>query len=213
MHSTDLYYHLGLQCNPFRTQPTPGVPDALWVDRGFSTSPPIQSGLLLQIIGDPGAGKTSHLFHWRQQTGGDYTYYPIEFLQRWQWPSLGPIAYWDEVDRMPIPLLLTGLSLAKSQRSTIVAGTHKCLRWAGRLMDLRVETIVLPSLTINELMQWSNQRIEAVRLGDRIPVSLKLTPEDALMIIQQSQTSWRRAATLLHIWAAQSAQQSSIRLI
>jgi hypothetical protein len=208
MNWTDPYHRLGLRCNPFRTEPIPGVPETLWVDRGFSTPPPMQSGLLLQIIGDPGAGKTSHLLHWRQQTGGGYTYYPLEWVQRWQWPASGSIAYWDEVDRMPIPLLWAGLSIAKSQNSTIVAGTHQCLKWAGKLIGLPVETIVLPSLTADELIQWSEQRIAAVRLCDNVSISLRLTDQDALAIVQQSQTSWRQAATLLHIWAAQSAGSS-----
>jgi hypothetical protein len=164
-----------------------------------------------QIIGDPGAGKTSHLLHWQRQTGGDYIYYPIEFRQRWQWPTLGTIAYWDEVDRMPIPLLLTGLTTARSQDSTIVAGTHKCLQWAGKLTGLRVETIRLPPLTEDELIRWAEQRIAAVRLCDRIPISLELTDVDVRVIIQQSQASWRQAATLLHIWAAQVARQGSQR--
>jgi hypothetical protein len=159
------------------------------------------------VIGDKGAGKTSHLLHWQKQTGGGYTYYPFEIQQRWQFPALGPIAYWDEVDRMPVPLLLTGLAIAKRQRSTIVAGTHECLKWATKLVGFRTQTIVLPQLTPKELLQWSQKKIGAVQLSDTTNNPLTLTPEHALSIVQQSDTSWRHAAALLHVWVAQMANQ------
>ncbi|MGV0024613.1 hypothetical protein [Phormidesmis priestleyi] len=205
----DPYHRLGLRCNPFLAEQVPGVPDHLWLDRGFSQAPVPKSRMLLQIIGEKGAGKTSHLLHWRQQTGGQYAYYPPEILGRVQWPPGGAIAYWDEADRIPEPLLLVGLTFAKAQGSTIVAGTHKSLNWAAKIVGLRVQTIRLSCLTIAELRDWTTQRIEAVRLTEAASVRLDLSDEVARSIVQQSGASWRKAATLLHIWAAQCANKFS----
>jgi hypothetical protein len=58
------------------------------------------------------------------------------------------------------------------------------------------------------LRHWADQRIAAARLPESTAIELKLTDEAAIAIVQQSQTSWRQAATLLHIWVAQIANQA-----
>jgi hypothetical protein len=205
---TDPYHRLGLRCNPFIAEQIPGVAEQFWLDRGFSQAPHPRSRILLQIMGEKGAGKTSHLLHWQQQTGGAYCYYPPELWGRMKLPSGGAIAYWDEADRIPEPLLLMGLTTAKAKGCTIVAGTHQSLEWAASLVGLRVQTLHLPCLTVTELRRWATQRIQAVCLTECSPLCQELTDETLRAIAQQSRASWRHAATLLHIWAAKFAAHS-----
>ncbi|MEM1169872.1 MAG: hypothetical protein AAGJ08_12540 [Cyanobacteria bacterium P01_H01_bin.35] len=100
----DPYERLGLRCNPFLAEQTPGVTDDLWIDRGFSQPPLPRKRSLIQLIGQPGAGKTSHLMHWHKQTRGSYISYSPS-CERWQIPPVEAIAYWDEADPIPIPYI------------------------------------------------------------------------------------------------------------
>ncbi len=204
MKSSDPYLSIGLRCNPFIAESHPGVPDSLWVDRGFSTAPPAGAKCLVQMLGDKGAGKTSHLKHWCQQTPGPYCYYPPGW-GRWKLPPVGAIAYWDEADRIPKPLLYWALIQAARVNATIAAGTHVDLSWAAKWAGLSVQTIVFPPLEVEALLTWVHYRIAAVQLPDATPL-LSLTQEQASDIAAQSGASWRNAAVHLHIWAAQVAQ-------
>lgn len=198
---TDPYERLGLRGNPFIAEQIPGVADDLWLDRGISQAPQPKARTLVQLIGEKGAGKTSHLLHWRKQTGGSYRYYPPG-SGRWQVPPVEPTAYWDEADRIPTPLLLGALAQAARQRATIVAGTHRDLSWAGRFVGLRVRTIEFPKLTPEIILIWAEQRIAAARLPGIRSVGLNLDQANLERISAQSGASWREVATQLHIWAA-----------
>ena len=61
--SINPYVRLGLQCNPFMAEDTPGVPTQLWIDRGYSNPPSPNQKRLIQVMGVKGAGKTSHIKH------------------------------------------------------------------------------------------------------------------------------------------------------
>ncbi|MGL5081788.1 MAG: hypothetical protein ACRC8A_09905 [Microcoleaceae cyanobacterium] len=201
---TDPYEELGLRCNPFIAEQTAGVSKGLWLDRGFSQAPQPGRRMLVQFMGEKGAGKTSHLLHWQQQTGGSYAYYPPGW-GRWQIPPIEPIAYWDEADRIPLPLLFGALAQASRQRATIVVGTHRDLSWAGRSVGLKVRTIQFSSLTPEAILAWAKQRIEAARLPGCQSVDLQLHQAEIEQIATKSGTSWRKVATELHILAAQVA--------
>lgn len=201
---TDPYWAIGLSRNPFIAESLPEVPAALWIDRGFSAAPLVQTQRLVQILGEKGAGKTSHLKHWQQQAPGPYCYYP-DGMARWKLPPVAAIAYWDEANRIPLPLLLQRFWQARQQQATIVAGTHADLsRWA-RLMGLTVQTIFLPALDVDALMAWAHLRIGAVRRSDLNPPQLVLSREQAAKIVAIAGSSWREAAVHLHIWAANAA--------
>ncbi len=109
----------------------------LWIDRGWSAPPQPGAKQLIQIIGVKGAGKTSHLKHWQAQTGGPYCYYPPGW-DRVKLPVVSPIAgpihqriaYWDEADRIPTPVLVAALLTAAQTSHTIIVGTHKDLSYA-----------------------------------------------------------------------------------
>jgi hypothetical protein len=201
--SLNPYQALGLSRNPFVAEQESGVLPSLWLDRGFSQAPEPGAGKLIQFLGEKGAGKTSHLKHWQQQTGGAYCYYPPS-PKRWRFPAVDAIAYWDEADRIPLPILVMSLALAAQRRSTIVIGTHVDLAWVA--CGLAVTTIAFPPLDATTLMHWVNLRIHAVRLPDE-DLGLHLTPEQAAEIVAIVGSSWRDAADQLHMWAAQCARR------
>jgi hypothetical protein len=206
------YVALGLSRNPFIAEPEAGVDPSLWLDRGFSTAPQPGAKMLVQIWGEKGAGKTSHLKHWQRQTGGAYCYYAPGW-ERWRFPSLptgknqNMISYWDEADRIPLPILITALGLSAQRRMTIVVGTHVDLSRTARSLGLSVVTISLPDLEVAALLQWTTLRIAAVRLPETA-LGLQLTSSLATEIVATSGASWRDAADRLHVWAAQCAQRS-----
>jgi hypothetical protein len=212
MIALDPYWTLGLRCNPFIAEATSGVPTHLWIDRGYSVAPPAGACLLVQIMGEKGAGKTSHLLHWREQAPGPYSYYP-EGVARWKLPPVAAIAYWDEANRIPLPFLYLALWQATRRNATIVAGTHADLSPVAHQVGLPVETIDLQPLQPEALIAWATLRIEAVRLPETPVVDLVLTPTKAAEIVAVSGASWREAAIHLHIWAAEVAKDRYLVLL
>ena len=198
------YLSLGLRQNPFVLEDDLIIPRSLWIDRGYSTPPLPKAKQLIQIIGVKGAGKTSHLRRWQAQTGGAYCYYPPG-LQRFKMPAVGPIAYWDEADRIPWLYGLSGLAIAARSGSTIVAGTHTDLSLAARMVRLPIKTIRIQPFSAQLLIQWANKRISAVQLSDATS-RLSLGAVKAQEIAAMADGSWREAADLLHIWAADRAR-------
>lgn len=163
--------------------------------------------MLVQLLGEKGAGKTSHLLHWRAQADGPYRYYPPD-LRRWRFPPLAPIVYWDEADRIPRLWLLLALALAACQRATVIVGTHRDLSTPARRVGLAVQTVELPALTVAEVQTWAALRVAAVCLTADVPPCLCLSDTEAAAVVAQAGGSWRAAGVLLHIWAAQVARHS-----
>jgi len=202
----DPYRALGLQRNPFEVREVPGVPAAEWIDRGHAPPTPAACALV-QLLGPRGAGKTSLLFHWKQELPGPYLYYP-EGWGRFRLPPVAPLCYWDEADRIPWPWLLAGFAAARWTNATVVAGTHRDLSRVARSLGLAVRTIELPLLTVPTLQAWVERCLAAVRIPDA-PIRLHLGPETAARIVGQVGASWRAAADLLHVWAAEAARASA----
>ena len=119
-------------------------------------------------------------------------------------PVVGPVAYWDEADRIPLPYLLIALATAARRRSTIVVGTHADLSLAARMVGLSVNTIYIKPFDELLLLAWVNRRIEAVRMPEAI-CRLQLDRETAKGMVATVNGSWRDAADQLHIWAAAQA--------
>lgn len=211
--SRNPYLTLGLKRNPFVLEGSSALPNSLWLDRGWSTPPPAQAKRLVQLIGVKGAGKTSHLRHWRSHTGGPYCYYPPG-LGRIKLPptgllkplAAGEVLYWDECDRIPLPLLITAFTIAAKHRRTVAAGTHQDLGWAARIAGLAVKTIVLKPFSAEMLIAWAEQRLRAVCIPDR-PCLLRLSKAKAEKIAIAARGSWRESADTLHVWAAMQAQK------
>ncbi|MBD2255858.1 hypothetical protein H6G14_32335 [Nostoc parmelioides FACHB-3921] len=158
-------------------------------------------------MGEKGAGKTSHLLHWKQQTGGVY-YYCQPGWKRCSLPPVTKIVYWDEANRIPLPLLLTSLLVSRCINATIVAGTHDNLTEFASLFGFEIKNMTLSTLCVENLLQWAKKLIEAERLSPSIPISLELSTDNAREIVAESQGSWRQAATYLHIWVARIVKDS-----
>lgn len=201
----DPYHKLGLRRNPFIAPENLEIPSQLWLDFGVSQSPPIANKLFIQIIGEKGAGKTSHLLHWQQETGGIYYYCQPDY-HRWQLPPVQAIAYWDEADRIPLFFLFISLLKARFLNATIVVGTHKNLKIIPQLLGLKIETIILTTLNINNLLKWVEKHLEKERLSSTTPILWRITPVQAEEIVAKSQKSWRKAANYLHILLAKMAK-------
>ncbi len=206
MSYSDPYHRLGLHRNPFIAPDNLEIPPQRWFDFGFSQPPSLQKRLFWQVIGEKGAGKTSHLLHWQRQTGGTY-YYCQPGWKKYSLPPVDAIAYWDEANRIPLFLLLTSLWQARCLNATIVVATHDDLSQIASLCGLMVKTITLNTLCTDNLLEWAKKLIEAERLSPLIPINLQLTADRAQKIVLMSQNSWRKAANYLHIWAAEIASR------
>lgn len=203
------YLALGLRGNPFIVRDDLRVPEILWVDRGWSQAPSCQAKQWVQIIGNNGFGKTSHLIHWQAQTGGPYCSYPTGW-GRLKLPPVARIAYWDEADRIPLPFLMVALVWAAFTGATIAAGTHRDRGKIAALVGLTVKSIYLPPLDVKSLILWANYQIEAARLPN-MNCPLTLEPEKAEAITAMAKGSWRTAADYLHIWVAEIASGSACK--
>ena len=91
--SLDGYAALGLTGNPFVIEESPGVPAELWLDRAdVPAAPRAGQRILVQVLGEKGAGKTSLLTHWRHSAPGPYHYVPPAGAGRWAAPPVADLA-------------------------------------------------------------------------------------------------------------------------
>ena len=74
-----------------------------------------------------------------------------------------------------------------------------------------LKTIVLPPVDADSLCIWAARKIAAVTIPAVASSSLVLDPVTAANIASAAGCSWREAADLLHIWAAQKARSVSSR--
>lgn len=200
---SDPYRSLGLRRNPFCVEDEPGVPEALFLERGLP-APPAAGGLrFIQVLGPKGAGKTTALLNWRRGAPGPYRRVPPGF-GRWRLPPGGALVYWDEADRVPAPVWISALTAARVRAATVVAGTHEDLsRWPRRL-GFSVETHAFGDLRAGEVLRWARARIAAETASGAC--ALSLDPATADRVAREAGRSWRRAGGLLHRWAADAAR-------
>ena len=74
------------------------------------------------------------------------------------------------------------------------------------MVGLPVKTIRIQTFDTKLLQQWVSRRIEAVRRPNTV-CRLQLDSAMAKEISTAANGSWRDAADLLHIWAAQQASE------
>lgn len=201
----DPYHRLGLKRNPFFAPESLVIADDRWLDFGYSAAPSPSQRLFIQVIGQKGAGKTSHLLHWQQQTGGDY------FYQRpWDWrsqPPVGAIAYWDEANRIPLHRLIFALHQAHRQRATVVVATHWSLKPIARTVGFPVKTLRLSTLNPHSLRIWMQVQLASEQLPEKSLRVPSLSSQEVAEAIAYSQGSWRTAASYLHRWLAKQTRQ------
>lgn len=200
----DPYLAAGLQRNPF-TLESGAVSQALWIDRGVSVapSPPRRgaagSAVLWQFLGVKGAGKSSHLHHWRAQQPGPYHYCAPTLRSRWTPPPVpaAGVAYWDEADRIAPLALHLSLSRAARAGSTIIAGTHHDLsRVAEQSGFSSVHTLRLGAISALQLQCWATQRVDSARSPGGTTYQVALS--DAAHMLEHGADSWRYLASALH---------------
>jgi len=202
----DPYRQAGLRCNPFVLDAGPGVAPELFVNTGTGAnlSPPEpHQRRFVQLIGDKGAGKTTHLLHWRRIHPGAYVHLP-DGAGRFRWLPVTPICYWDELNKSPWPVLQAAVRLANARGATVVAGTHEDRSRLPRRLGMTLDTLEFAALTGVGVQRWARTRIQAVALGgDTLPApTLDLALDQAEAIAARAGTSWRTAADELHVWAA-----------
>ncbi len=135
----DRYRAAGLSGNPFAVEALTRNDTETFVDRGLATPPPPASATLVQVIGDKGVGKTTHVMEWRRRAPGPYHYVPrAPSRDRWRTPPVAPLVYADEIDRMPRPVRYRWFRQLGEIGATIVAGTHNDLSAPARRAGLSV---------------------------------------------------------------------------
>jgi hypothetical protein len=214
------YHRLGLKRNPFFASDSLYLDSDRWLDFGHSLAPLSQQRIFVQIIGQTGAGKTSHLLHWQQQTGGNYFY-----QKPWNWQELPPylpqikedfnrihITYWDEANRIPIPTLLWALKQAYYHQMTVVVGSHWSLKMLAKTVGFPVKTVQLRAFNLEQLKYWIERQLIAEKLDPNQAPNWQISSEQLETIMKLSQGSWRKAATYLHRWTAQQTRKYSVRV-
>jgi hypothetical protein len=159
------FEHLNLRFNPFGERPLEergqlAVPPDYFDDLPDLTRP----GFALQVLGDKGRGKTTHLLALRERyPRSQYLHIPEEGLQAWP-PSLGPSPFFiDEAQRLT---WLQRRDLFRPQRSLVI-GSHadhaKQLRRAGFTVQTRQAFEELSPERLHAMIQ---KRIESARRAD-----------------------------------------------
>ncbi len=172
----DRYRDLGIRSNPFIAQDRGGgstTPLFPFVDRGIPAPPPPGSKTLVQVIGESGHGKSTHLREWRGRAPGPYHYIPRHpYSDRWTAPPTGPLVYGDEIDRMPIPLRRRWFRRLARDGSTLVIGTHVDLTRVGQKVGFDVVTHELQPMSENELRTLIDLRLTEVSVDGSLPTVL-----------------------------------------
>ncbi len=203
----DRYQAAGLRCNPFAFEALAPADAAQFVDRGLPAPPPPGSATLVQVIGDKGAGKTTHVMMWRRQAPGPYHYVPRDPRRdRWIAPPVAPLVYGDELDRMPWTVRRRWFRRLAQIGATVVAGTHRDLTAPAQRAGLRVVTHHLGPVDRATLDAVIDCRLRAVSLSSR-PVPDVLRESDVADVHERSGGNLREAERLLHEVVAERVRE------
>ncbi|MGI9615686.1 MAG: hypothetical protein ACR2QO_22430, partial [Acidimicrobiales bacterium] len=190
---------------PFAGDDNADANPALFVARGLpDEAPPPGSGAFVQVIGESGAGKSTHVHRWRSRAPGPLHYIPlVPYRRRWRRPPLNPIVYGDEIDRMPGPQRWRWFRLLARHGATLVIGSHVDLsdlaRKAGFGRDgCELSTFQLPAIDRAALDAMLDARIVAAAIDDTVEPAALLTDADRKRILDRSAGSIRHAETIGH---------------
>lgn len=206
----DRYRQVGLERNPFAASMEVDAPIRSFVDRGLADPPPPHSGILVQVIGESGWGKSTQVLHWREATPGPYHYIPrAPYRLRWgtaPMPEAG-VVYGDEIDRMPVTLRRRWFTRLAKQSATAVIGTHADLTRVGRAAGFHdVVTHWLSPLGEDELGQLLRKRLaEAATTPDHIRFSC----EDIETILSGSDGIPGEADVIAHRLLAERVEEAT----
>lgn len=207
----DRYRQVGLRSNPFaatgadgRHEPRTGP---WFLDRGLAPPPSPGAGSLLQVIGDRGMGKSTHLAEWRRRQPGPLHYIPRRpYRDRWKRPPVETLVYGDEIDRMPIPLRAAWFRRLATVGATVVVGTHRDLSGIARRAGLEVHTHLLRPATRAELAAVLDRRLQSAALAGRSPL-VAFTDDDIDLIHAESGGNLRAADSAGHRILAKRVRQ------
>lgn len=164
----DRYREVGLAGNPFVARAadddtiSESTVDQWFVDRGIPPPPPPGARTLVQLIGDQGLGKSTHLAYWRRLQPGPYHYIPrTPYKARWHRPPVEPLVYGDEIDRMPRALRRRWFADLGRLGATAAIGTHRDLERLGRRFGFEVRTHHLEPANRSELADVLDRRLQA----------------------------------------------------
>jgi hypothetical protein len=203
----DRYHAVGLTGNPFSVHvhdADTDVIDVEWfVDRGIPDPPGPGRATLVQVIGEQGAGKSTHLAHWRRHRPGPHHYVPRSpYRTRWHRPPVGPLVHGDEIDRMPIPLRSWWFHRLGRRAATVVIGSHRDLSRPARRAGLTVRTHHLAPVDARELGEVVRRRLAAAALPGR-QLLVSFTERDLRAVLDASGGNLRAADGLCHRLVAQ----------
>jgi hypothetical protein len=185
----------------------PGVPESLFLERGLPVAPRPRGMRFLQVIGPKGAGKTTSLLHWRRSAPGPYRHVPPG-AGRWLPLPAGPLVYWDEADRIPLPVFAAGLAACRAFGATVVAGTHEDVAGLPERLGFAVETFELPPIAPEEVLDWARIRVAGETAGGSAGFQVDRALAEA--VAAEAGRSWRRVGGLLHRRAADAASTISL---
>ena len=204
--TADPYARAGLGGNPFVADAAPGVPDALWIDRGIAADDGPEHPAVVQVVGDRGLGKTAHLLRWAE--GAPYAHVAPGRgrTARLPLPAPGGVVAWDEVDRVPRRRLVRALRRARRRRALVLLGTHRDLVAEVRAARLPLRTLRLAPPSADEVAAWAAVRIRAAALDEHGSAPLVL-PGRVARRLAARRADWRAVGDALHAWAAEAVLQ------
>lgn len=206
----DPYRNAGLRQNPFRPNEEETLPGSVWMDLGLPDPPEPTTSHLYQVKGPRGTGKTSHLRRWQNQLGGPYHHYPIHYVSRWTHPPTGTTVFWDEANRIPFPLLVSGFLMMRWKGGTIYAGTHRDLSGIARGLGFSVTPFQLDYWTPREVRTWAKKQIRQATLEHENPPHELLPSEEKLRdLMRKADRSLPRIADELHAWIAREVKEKT----
>ncbi len=195
----DRYLRAGLTGNPFAVAPPSGPPPEAFVSRGLPDPPTEAANTFVQIIGDQGFGKSTHVHHWKSLASDPYHYIVKRpYWRRWKLPPIAPVAYGDEIDRMPRPLRWCWFRQLSQRNATLIIGTHRDLENAARKAGFGTcFTHWLEPMDEEVLRRVLQRRLECSSANNGRP-TFQFSDADISRIFSESQGIPREADAISH---------------
>lgn len=213
----DRYHRVGLRGNPFSASgsadPHEPVSGPWFVDRGLAPPPPPASAVVVQVIGDQGMGKSTHLAEWRRTQPGPLHYLPRRpYRDRRRPPPVATLVYGDEIDRMPVRLRRRWFRRLAALGATVVIGTHRDLSAVARRAGFGiVHTHRLGPVSQPELALVLDRRLRSAAVAGRLP-AVAFTDDDIDAIHDESGGNLRCADSIAHRLLAERVRQVADRV-